>query len=198
MSAGQHARVLGTRRRRRLIPVFVGLAMVTAVAASLTVAGAAARSRHAVPRLTPALARALSRNVDKRVIVLLRPQFRVARAGSTEATARVAEIRRAQAPLMAELRATHATHIVSYTLVDGFAATVSKGEQARLRANANVAEVIPDVIIRLASPATPARIATRRRLNVRTAVAGSPALVPNTIPGACSATTPSSTPRACR
>ena len=53
-----------------------------------------------------------------------------------------------QAPLMSELREVHATHVKSYRLVDSFAATVSAGEEARLKANPAVAEVIPDVTIR--------------------------------------------------
>jgi hypothetical protein len=57
-----------------------------------------------------------------------------------------------QAPLMNELREVRATHIESYRLVDSFAATVSAGEAAWLKADPAVAEVIPDVTIRAAQP----------------------------------------------
>ena len=60
---------------------------------------------------------------------------------------------------MRELRAVRATHVKSYQLVDAFAATVSKGEVARLKANPAVAEVIPDVTIHGAAPAQTATAA---------------------------------------
>jgi hypothetical protein len=53
---------------------------------------------------------------------------------------------------MNELREVRATHIESYRLVDSFAATVSAGEAAWLKADPAVAEVIPDVTIRAAQP----------------------------------------------
>ena len=190
MSVHRPVREPGSGSRLRLIAVLVGLGAVLTLGVSLSVSAASAKSAGRLHKLTPALARALSRNVNKKVIVLLRPQFQTARAGSEAAAARMSAIRRTQAPFMAELRSTHATHIRSYTLIDGFAATVSKGERARLRANPAVAEVVPDAIIELASPAPAARATKLRHVKVRAAIASSPSLTPNTIPGACSATTP--------
>src|SRR5258708_24122543 len=113
-------------------------------------AGAAGVARQ-VP-LTSAQAAQLSRNVNQPVIVIMRSQPVQARSGSAAAAARAAAVSRSQAPLLAELRAVHATHIKPYQLVSSFAATVSAGEEARLRANPAVADVVPDVTISGALP----------------------------------------------
>ena len=49
---------------------------------------------------------------------------------------------------------TKARNVHAYTTINAVAATVSPGEQARLAANPNVAEVVPDQIINLAAPTT--------------------------------------------
>ena len=48
---------------------------------------------------------------------------------------------------MTELGQVHATHVRQFTTVNSFAATVSAGEEARLKANPAVAQVIPDSTI---------------------------------------------------
>ena len=50
-------------------------------------------------------------------------------------SARSAAISSSQRPLLSELKQVHATHVISYRLVNAFAATVSAGEEARLKAN---------------------------------------------------------------
>jgi hypothetical protein len=47
----------------------------------------------------------------------------------------------------------HATHVKAYTLVNSLAATVSKGEVARLKADPAIEEVTPDVTIQGPEPA---------------------------------------------
>ena len=66
-------------------------------------------------------------------------------------------------------------------VVDAFAATVSKGEEARLRANPAVAEVIPDVTIQ--GVPRPGASTGSKKLKPRHQPT---TLTPNVIPGACS------------
>ena len=119
------------------------------------------------------------------MIVILKSQPAAAHVGSTAATSRAHAIVGVQAPLMRELRAVHATHIKSFQLVNAFAATVSKAEVARLKANRAVAQVIPDVDDqeRRARPVAPA---ASHKLKSHQATT----LTPNVIPGACSAGKP--------
>ena len=112
--------------------------------------------------MTPALAAQLSQNVNQHVIVIMKSQLAAAPVGSQAAAVRAGAIAASQAPLMSELRQVHATRVKSYRLVNSFAATVSAGEAARLKANPAVAEVIPDVTIHGASPSRPATRADAR------------------------------------
>jgi Peptidase inhibitor I9 len=102
--------------------------------------------------MTASLAAQLAKNANQHVIVMMKSQPAQAKVGSTAAKSRANVIAGNQAPLISELRQVHATHVKSYRLVNSFAATVSKGEVARLKANAGVAKVIPDVTIRGGSP----------------------------------------------
>ena len=113
--------------------------------------------------LTPALSAQLSQNVNHPVIVIMKNQFTGADAASD------------QAPLMSELRQVNAAHVKPFRLVNSFAATVSEGEMARLKANPAVAKVIPDMVI---------HHAPRVRAAASTKAAGT-SLTPNVIPGAC-------------
>ena len=133
--------------------------------------------------LTPALARRLSQNVNQHVIVIMKGQFGAARVGSAASARRAHAIVGAQKPFMSELREVRATHIKQYQLVNSFAATVSKGEEARLAANPAVAEVIPDVSIEGPAP-TPIASLTAAGKKAHQATT-SKSLTPNVIPGAC-------------
>jgi len=147
--------------------------------------------------MTAALAAQLSVNVSQHVIVIMKSQLAAAQVGSQAAVARSDVIAGSQAPLMSELSQVHATHVKAYRLVNSFAATVSAGEQARLKANPAVSEVIPDVTIRgggpvRATPAAPTAPTARKSAKStksakRTAPASSTSLTPNVIPGACGA-----------
>jgi hypothetical protein len=93
---------------------------------------------------------------------------------------------------MGELRTVHATHLKPYRLVNSFAATVSAGEESRLKANPQIAEVVPDVTIHGAAPTktTPTgTVSTRAKITPQRA-SQTTSLTPNTIPGACSSGTP--------
>ncbi len=168
------------------VPALVaGQAAVAATSAS----AAQARSAGQAP-LTAALAAQLSKNVNQHVIVIMRSQQAAAHVGSHAAALRSARTTAAQQPLLRELRLVHATHLKSYTLVNALAATVSKGEEARLKANPAVREVFPDVTINLG---TQAAGATRPAGTIKPAgaahraatAAASTSLTPNVIPGAC-------------
>jgi Subtilase family/Peptidase inhibitor I9 len=157
------------------------LAAVAALAALLGAQSVGATTTPTSGALTPSLARQLSQNVNQHVIVILKSQPAAAHVGSTAAARRADAVLAAQAPLMRELRAVHATHVKSFQLIDAFAATISKREVARLRANRAVAEVIPDVTIHGAAPAQAPTGASHKFKSHQ-----STTLTPNVIPGACS------------
>ena len=152
-------------------------------------AGRAATNAAQAP-LTRALAARLARNVNQPVIVLMKSQPAEARSGSRAAAARAAAVSESQAPLLTELRAVHATHVKPYQLVNSLAATVSAGEEARLRANPAVAEVLQDVTISGVVPgAAAASPASANAAAVTSATAGPAsartAVRAHVIPGAC-------------
>jgi hypothetical protein len=90
--------------------------------------------------------------VNDRVIVIMKSQPGAERPGTRANATRSAVIASSQAPLLRQLRLTHASHIRSYRLVDAFAATVSAAEAASLKSNPSVAEVVPDVLIHSGAP----------------------------------------------
>jgi hypothetical protein len=164
------------------VPALVVAQSVVAVAAT----AAPAAQGVALAPMTPALAAQLSQNVNQHVIVIMKSQPAAAPVGSHAATVRVGAIASQQAPLMSELREVHATHVKAYQLVNSFAATVSAGEEARLKANSSVAEVIPDETIRLAQPETAAPAQTAKTVAPVARTSDAPtSLTPNVIPGAC-------------
>jgi hypothetical protein len=160
---------------------------VAATAAPVAPATPAAKAGSVEQPMTAALAAQLSKNVNQHVIVIMKSQLPAARVGSSAQTARSAVISSDQAPVMSELGKVHATHVQSYKLVDALSAMVSKGEVARLKANPAVEEVIPDVMIRGASPeqqaSTAAVAPAKSARSVKTDASTS--LTPHVIPGAC-------------
>ena len=152
------------------------------VGASAVVPSARSATLHP---MTATLAARLSKNVDRPVIVIMKGQLAPAQVGSRAAALRSDVTAAYQAPLMSELREVHATHVRSYRLVDSFAATVSAGEEARLRADPAVAEVIPDVIIRSAQPSAVPTAATSSEPAGSSPPSPGASLTPNVIPGAC-------------
>jgi hypothetical protein len=154
------------------IPALVAGQSVAAMAAPAAQAAVVAQSAATQP-MTPALAAQLSQNANQHVIVIMKSQPAAAQMGSAAATARASQIASMQKPLMAELGQVHAQHVMPYRLVNSFAATVSAGEAARLKANSSVAEVIPDVTVQEAQPDQDA------------GAAASPSQTPSVIPGAC-------------
>jgi Subtilase family len=170
---------LGKRRTLALlaaaaaVPALVAAQSVAALAAPATPAAVTAPNAATQP-MTPALAAQLSTDVSQHVIVVMRSQPAAAQVGSHAAAVRAGQIASAQKPLMTELNQVHATHVKAYSLVNSFAATVSAGEETRLKANSSVAEVVPDAAIQGAQP---------QQASDGPAAASS--LTPNVIPGAC-------------
>jgi subtilase family protein len=156
------------------------LAAGTAVAVSQSAVAAPAATSAAQAPLTKAQAAQLSQHVNTPVIVVLKYQPGQAEVGSGAQADRTSAVAFSQAALMSELTEVHATHVKRYQLVNALAATVSAGEQARLKANPLVQEVIADVTLRL-----PVDSGTTQATGKTKAAAGSGSL--NNIPGACAA-----------
>jgi hypothetical protein len=195
--ASMRGRTAGGARRahakRRTVSLVIAAAAVPAlVAGQAAAAGAAtaapAAQSAALAPMTAALAAQLSTNVNQHVIVIMKSQLAAARVGSHAAVTRSDAIAAKQAPLMTELRQVHATHVKSYRLVNSLAATVSKGEMARLKANSAVAEVIPDVTIHGAQPDQAPALGTvaKKAAKVQRTSSAPTSLTPHVIPGACS------------
>jgi len=127
--------------------------------------------------------------------VVMKSQPAAAHVGTHAQVLRSASVKASQAALLSELKAVKATHVRSYTLVNAVAATVSRGEEARLKANSSVARVIPDGIIHGAQPTTAAapKVSAKAAVTVRGSK-GHAALTPNVLPGACSSGAPQLAP----
>ncbi|HET9895461.1 MAG TPA: S8 family serine peptidase [Streptosporangiaceae bacterium] len=145
-------------RALRAAPIVVPalLVAVGTTAQAQTVAGQAAGSSsraQSAPSgwrpLTPAQAKALSRNVSDKVIVVLRRQFPGLPDTAANSARRAAAVSAAQASVISDLRATHASNVHSISLVNAVAATVSTGEAKRLRSSPAVAGVVKDLPIPL-------------------------------------------------
>jgi hypothetical protein len=109
----------------------------------------------ALQLITSSAATALGTRVTNRVIILLKNQEPSLPATRGLERARQEAIHSVQLPVLAELSATHAHINHRYSLINAIAATVSPAEEAQLRANPAVAKVVPDQVIRLASPFRP-------------------------------------------
>src|SRR5580698_9292802 len=171
----------GAHRFRPNRAVLAVTAASALVAAGITVAVEAQSSQAGASSLTAALAAQLSQNVNKPVIVIMRDQPGQAPAGSDAAAVRADAVQTAQQPLLSELTQVHATHLKRYTLVNAVAATVSTGEESRLKANPEVAEVIPDSTLNN-SGVEPRLVKVKK--GHASATAAQPTL--NNVPGACS------------
>jgi subtilase family protein len=177
-------RIIGGTRRAYAKKAAGRIGVAASVAAML-----ATQSLAAPP--TSAAAAALAGQATRRVIVIMKSQLPVAPAGSAAAIVRSAAIARYQAPTMSELSQTRATDIRSFQLVSAIAATVSAGEEARLKASPGVAEVVPDVIIQgapgqITSPvSSPVSVPAGHVAQPPATAPPGPSLTPHTIPRAC-------------
>jgi Subtilase family/Peptidase inhibitor I9 len=92
---------------------------------------------------------------SKRVIVVMKSQQRGRLATTASVRARSATQARQRRPLIRAIKASGGSVRRQFTVLNGFAATVSASEQKRLAASPSVAAVIPDsTITRLQAPET--------------------------------------------
>ncbi|HEY2793476.1 MAG TPA: S8 family serine peptidase [Micromonosporaceae bacterium] len=89
---------------------------------------------------------------NRNVIVILRDQHTNLQSGRGMAPARVAAAKSDQAPLLAAATKSGARNVHSFSVVNGFAASVSASEAASLAANPAVAGVWPDLTIKATAP----------------------------------------------
>lgn len=181
-------------RRKLLTAAATAGAIPALVAGQALLAGAASAAPAAASaQLTPSLAAQLSTNVNQHVIVIMKSQLKQQHVGSSAAAARASAVASSQRPVLTELAQVHAQHVKGYRTINAIAATVSAGEESRLKANSSVAEVIPDVTIHGGfTGTTPSAGVTpsARKATAGKATAGKAGATPtpNVIPGACSST----------
>jgi hypothetical protein len=182
-------RIPGIFARRKVWAAAVAVAAVPALvilpALGSEAASVAPAASSSTAPLTSALAAQLAKNVNQNVIVILKSQLTQKAVGSPAEARRAQAILADQKPLMAELGLVHARHVRQFRTVNSFAATVSAGEEARLKANPDIADVFPDstISVNLGGPdSTSSAPKTAKTAKTDAAV------TPNVIPGACSTT----------
>lgn len=107
--------------------------------------------------LTPDLIDRLSTGPAQPVIVLLRDQHPDEPASTADGPRRLASTRADQAPLVNQVRRAGGTHVTQFSVVNGFAATMSRAERDKLASDPRVSSVVPDLPVRVAPmPAEPA------------------------------------------
>lgn len=181
-----------TLARRKLLTAAVAVGAVPALVASQALLAGAANAAPSSASLltapmTPSLAAQLSTNVNQHVIAIYKSQLAQQQVGSAAEAKRAATIKAGQQPLLTELNQVHASHVKQFETINAVAATVSAGEEARLKANPAIAEVIPDVTIQASFGLGTQPSAASAQ--AKPAAAATPAAVtPKVIPGACSTT----------
>jgi hypothetical protein len=130
----------------RIVPVMTAFSLVLFGTTSV-VAAADAAPAQAVLSASPAA------GPDESVIVVLKHQYSFpdTAAGTQQ---RDAAAQAAQAPVMASLRHSEATHLTQLHVLDAVVATVSPAEESALAASSSVAEVVPNAEFR--APPLPA------------------------------------------
>ncbi len=115
---------------------------------------------------------------NQRVIIVLRNQVSNLPATRAEESRRRAAVVSSQAPVTSSLVASGARQVHSFTVLNALSATVSSGEESKLRANSAVAEVVPDLPIRLAplvTPTKPGAVGSQPRVGGKSSAVCAPA-----------------------
>ncbi|HEX3589696.1 MAG TPA: S8 family serine peptidase [Pseudonocardiaceae bacterium] len=131
-----------------------GTAFVVGAAITISATNSAFAGSPVATPLTPALVAQLSQGPRQPVIVLLRDQHPEAPPSKGNDAHRAAVTESDQRQLVAEAKRTGATHVTQFSVVNGFAATMTAAESTHLAADPQVAEVVPDLPVR--EPVVPA------------------------------------------
>ena len=146
-----------------VLPI-MAIAVVVPVGGGSTGAAAVAQAP-----LTASEAQALSADVTDKVIVVFKNQLTGTPETSTDESARNAAVAGVQAPVVRELGLTKAQNVQTMQVINAVSATVSPGEASRLAANPDVAEVVRDEPIPVASSSS---LASAGPGNVEASTAG--------------------------
>jgi hypothetical protein len=139
-----HFRLLTLIAAAGLIPLGTNGTAVAAQAPTVVV-------KAGQPVLTAAQVRQLAAHATDRSIIIFKNQFLNLPPGGDTTRLRVSAIDATQAPVLAELKALHATHVQSFQIINAISATISPAEVKRLRANPAIQSVEPDAIQHVAS-----------------------------------------------
>ena len=109
--------------------------------------------------LSPELIAQLSQGPTQPVIVVLRDQLPSTPANRRNGAARTDATRADQGALVTEAKAAGAKNVTQFSVINGFAATMTRAESAHLAADPQVAAVVPDLPVREAPMAAAAQAA---------------------------------------
>src|SRR5579884_860573 len=127
-----------TKRSRvaSLVAAVAVPALIMSQGAAFTAATSAPSTVGAVQApVTSTEATQLAQDVNQPVIVIMKNQPAAQPVGSKAAAARANAVTASQGSVTSELRQVKATNLKSFALINSVAATVSAGEEARLKAN---------------------------------------------------------------
>ncbi|HKN99031.1 MAG TPA: S8 family serine peptidase [Pseudonocardiaceae bacterium] len=105
--------------------------------------------------LTPQVVAGLSHGPRRPMIVLLRDQHPETPPNRGNDAHRAAATQSDQRQLVDQARQAGATHVTQFSVINGFAATMTAAESQHLATDPQVAAVVPDLPIKLATPTVP-------------------------------------------
>ncbi len=139
----------------------LGMALVVGAVLAIGAANPSTAASPGPEPLSPALVDQLSQGPRHPVIVLLRNQHPEAPPSKGNDARRAAITESDQHQLVDQVRGTGATHVTQFSVINGFAATMTSTESTHLVADPRVAAVVPDLPIKPAAvPTEPTGTAT--------------------------------------
>jgi hypothetical protein len=133
----------------------LGTACALGTVIALGVVSPAAATTPGPQPITPQVIADLSHGPERPMIVLLRNQHPEAPPTNGNDGKRTAATQSDQRQLVDQARQAGATHVTQFSVINGFAATVTAAESQHLAADPQVAAVVPDLPIKLATPTVP-------------------------------------------